>query len=119
MVPTFEKTHSSSTASCLLCPHCGGYYLHHMTTEVFERREDAEKGTHITVKREALTMDTSVTTKDGNPSSRRSGINIILWCEDCNNELKMTMSQHKGLTYMGIAPTGKVFTKEERDALQW
>lgn len=76
----------------LLCPKCGFNYLHHDSVEVFDCGEDATNGVHVTVSDGIAKMDTSLT---GNPSRRRHGLNIYLWCEGCSAKSVLSVSQHK------------------------
>jgi hypothetical protein len=94
MIPKFAKYQSGSGAE-LLCPACEGTYLHHGTVEVFECGEDAEHGVHVTVSDGKATMDTSL---KGNPSSRRHGLKINFWCEQCHATSVLLIKQHKGNT---------------------
>lgn len=81
----------------LVCPSCGFNYLHHVKVEVFERSEDALHGVHVAVSEGQAVMDTSL---EGNPSGRRHGITIQFECEGCDAEPVLSISQHKGYTYM-------------------
>lgn len=73
MQPSFYR-HEDSLGSELLCPSCGGNYLHHEHVEVFERGEDEEKGLHVLVTGGKTTVDTCI---DGNPSKRRHGFTCL------------------------------------------
>jgi hypothetical protein len=79
----------------LLCPACGGNYLHHRRIEVFERTEDAPTGLHLVVEAEKVVLDADLT---ANPSSRRHGLIIYFCCETCNAHPAITLAQHKGMT---------------------
>lgn len=83
----------------LKCAACDGEYLHHYKVEVFDRREDEEKGLHVQV-----TDGTVVTDKllDGNPSSRRHGVKIYFWCENCDHKTVLSLAQHKGESQISI-----------------
>ena len=93
--------------SALKCAHCGDTNLHHDEVTVFERREDASEGLRVKVvcvdrqhddaPLPRLTVDTSMR---GNPSARRQGVLIGLWCESCGKRSSLTISQHKGATYL-------------------
>ena len=48
MEPKFNPPVNGYDAE-LLCPKCRSEYLHHYRTEVFERKEDAQKGLHVIV----------------------------------------------------------------------
>lgn len=89
----------------LNCPGCGSDNLHHERVDVFERCEDAERGLHVTVSG----IDNPICSPalvsigdslDGNPSARRQGLTIRFWCEQCDLRPVLSISQHKGTTYM-------------------
>jgi len=81
----------------LLCPRCGGDYLHHREVEVFERREDEDQGLHILVEGKMVKVDTVLL---GNPSSRRNGLRVWFYCENCQCLPIMVFEQHKGQTFV-------------------
>lgn len=81
----------------MCCPSCGLQYLHHERVEVFEREEDEVDGLHVTVKADSVSVDRLLT---GNPSNRRNGIKIHFRCETCTATPILSISQHKGATYM-------------------
>lgn len=56
----------SAGEETLHCPACRGGYLHQGRIEVFERAEDEDKGTHVTVDGHDVHIDRSL---EGNPSS--------------------------------------------------
>lgn len=89
----------SFSGNCLLCPRCGGDYLHQNRIEIFNRAEDATDGLHVVVDGLTLKADTFDFTQ--NPSSRRYGMTIYFLCETCpNTVMKMDIAQHKGNTYI-------------------
>ena len=70
------------------------YGLHHDSVDVYMRVEDAAKGVHVRCKSGkgvAIINDLS-----GNPSSRRGGIVIGFWCENCGERSRLSIAQHKG-----------------------
>ncbi len=83
----------------LQCPHCGFDYLHQKAIEYFSRKEDAEKGLHVSV----TSLDTVIIDDRlvGNPSSRRDGIKISFTCEGCSAPCSLAIVQHKGQTFLG------------------
>jgi hypothetical protein len=83
----------------LKCPSCGGNCLQHDKVEVFECGEDAEKGIHVIVESGLATMDTDLT---GNPSRRRHGLTVQFWCEGCKAKPLLSISQHKGNTWVNF-----------------
>ena len=83
---------------CLLCPYCGGNYLHHEKVEVFDCEEGEIKGLHVLVDRnKKLTVDTDLSE---NPSRYRHGLLIHFSCETCDYKPVLELSQHKGVTLM-------------------
>lgn len=83
----------------LICPCCGSDYLHHSSVEIWQRKEDQEKGTYISSSREETTVNTDHSMVDC-PSSRRDAVSITFYCEECPNIIRLDMTQHKGCTYM-------------------
>lgn len=77
----------------LKCPSCGeSTGLHHTDVEVFPRPD--EYGFYPSVK---VRSDGSVVEGSGtNPSARRDGIRISLWCEHCHEEAAICIAQYKG-----------------------
>jgi len=84
----------------LLCPSCGGAFLHHDRVEVFQRDEDQTHGVHVLVEDDKVTIDTSL---ERNPSARRHGLVIGFWCETCNSRSTLDIAQHKGNTHVGVS----------------
>lgn len=84
----------------LTCPVCKDEEsnLHHSDVNIFNREENAEKGTHVRVQGSKVTINDELT---GNPSKRRNGITMKIWCEQCDAESIFAIVQHKGLTMMG------------------
>ena len=82
----------------LLCPRCGGNYLHHEAIETFERGEDDKKGMHTVVT--ADHVDVKYDSLVGNPSPRRHGFKVKFYCEYCDKSLTMELYQHKGHTWV-------------------
>lgn len=84
----------------LHCPHCDFEYLHHAAVTVFDREEDQASGMRVEVKpggRVAVDGDLKK-----NPSSRRHGVTIELWCEGCNSVSALEIAQHKGNTQLRV-----------------
>lgn len=84
----------------LMCPTCEEGYLHQVEVRVWFREEDAEQGQHASVN-----ADRAVTTQDmqGNPSPRRSGLKIMLECEQCH--LEGDRPKHELLVYQHVGQT--------------
>lgn len=90
----------------LRCPRCNDNYLHHVTTQVFTREEDADYVDVTTVGPSDCTQVRFRNDETANPSNRRHGILIHFYCEVCSEEdrtddLVLAIAQHKGETYMG------------------
>lgn len=79
----------------LMCPYCESVFTHHERIEVFDRSEDAKRGVHFVVDAEKVVVDADLS---GNPSCRRHGLLIYLWCEECQRRFVLAISQHKGCT---------------------
>jgi len=90
------------------CAHCGDTVVHHDEVVIYECREDAREGMRVMVSgldRQAadtgrallpcVTVDASMV---GNPSPRRQGVRVGLWCESCGERSDLTIVQHKGMT---------------------
>ena len=91
----------------LICPRCGGDYLHHQSVVMFDRAEDDELATRSIVSGSKMILDI-VNSKDaGNPSRRRGGLVIQFCCEHCEAKdgptqiIELTIAQHKGSTEIG------------------
>ena len=73
---------------------------HLYKVEVFDRVEDAEKGTHTTVAGELVTQDRDMSR---NPSSRRTGVALHFYSEvhePPEDRFVMCIFQHKGGEYI-------------------
>lgn len=100
MQPAFNPPGNGYDAE-LLCPNCKGSFLRHDRVEVFERDEDQEAGVHVVVENGKAIIDQSLT---GNPSDRRHGLSIHFECEGCSTKSVLTISQHKGNTFVDFSP---------------
>jgi hypothetical protein len=95
-IPQFEINEYNGE-TVLVCGHCDSNYIHHKTVTVYSRpHEDGNvsetevSGTGDVVARKQST--------GRNPSSRRDGIAIGFWCEQCHYYAELTIAQHKGQT---------------------
>lgn len=73
---------------------------HLYKVEVFDRVEDATKGTHTTVEGALVTQDRDLSR---NPSSRRTGVVLHFWSEvntAPEDKFVMCIFQHKGNEYV-------------------
>ncbi len=88
--------------SALLCPECGGEYLHHyLTTKYGRAREDAP--TRYAFWGEFLDPEESPLE---NPSDRRDAVGVRFYCETCLALSELTISQHKGWTFLALRSCG-------------
>jgi hypothetical protein len=92
----------------LLCPYCGNSYLHHIEVRVYDRGEDDDLTDVTRVKDGLAATHREPSLGCDNPSSRRDGVEILFWCEDCydpdkgnDSRVFLTIAQHKGNTVMG------------------
>lgn len=89
----------------LLCPLCQGNYLHHTEIQVFSRsQEDAIGGQFIGISHDRTVIEGN-SSMQANPSTRRDGLRIFFYCENCpetrrESPLILTIAQHKGQTYL-------------------
>lgn len=97
------------------CPYCGNDNTHQGNVEVYSRGEDSPDGTHVTVTQKpefgpahggrlpcgdgSVKVDRDLS---GNPSLRRQGLRLWFWCEFCPHPFSLDISQHKGLTIIGL-----------------
>lgn len=90
----------------LKCPGCGWEFLHHDKVEVWWRdREDSTTGQHVVcAEGQSLVVDGEMA---GNPSGRRDGVTVHLWCEVCGARSFLDLAQHKGHTLLYCAVAGK------------
>ena len=92
----------------LLCPICGGNYLHHLKIDNYARGEDDVSCFHTTID-DKLTITRTDNNMD-NPSMRRDGLTIEFYCESCDNKSIMRIAQHKGQTLIDWAGGGLCHT---------
>jgi hypothetical protein len=99
-IPATSPTKVEIADDCLLCPKCGGEHIHHKRVAVFDRLyEDAP--THAILAGQAsVSFQTGPWAESNNPSSRRDGVAIKFWCEDCQSLFALTLAQHKGQTLL-------------------
>ena len=109
--PKFERDTYGEDGVGLLCPGCGCSNLHHDQVDVYARdSEDSPTGYHATVTAGAgLRLLNNMT---DNPSSRRDGLRVLFWCEQCPALSELTIVQHKGTTYLATRVTGE---RDEED----
>jgi len=97
MADQFSSVSNAIDGDTLRCASCGSYLIHHSKVEIWDRDEDEEKGLHVCVDFEDVSIDRSMA---GNPSDRRHGLAIYFWCENCKANNALVLSQHKGNTFI-------------------
>jgi hypothetical protein len=90
----------------LLCPVCSCGYLHHQGVTLYNRAEDATNVRVTTASGDEVSSSIKLNEVSGNPSPRRSGIDIRFFCETCHGSEEssgyyyLQILQHKGTTYL-------------------
>ncbi|MFI5296675.1 MAG: hypothetical protein ACHREM_01140 [Polyangiales bacterium] len=80
----------------LLCPSCGGSYLHHGMVHVHNRTEEDGPGLRTVVFGEGVSITPEATDFIG----RRDDLRIFFGCEGCTAHHWLCLVQHKGQTFM-------------------
>ena len=93
------ESYQEGVSGDLKCPSCGFNKLHHEKVKIFEREEDEEKGLHVTVESSVVKTDTNMSS---NSSARRHGLKIYFSCEGCEAKPLLSISQHKGNTFVDL-----------------
>ncbi|HTV69315.1 MAG TPA: hypothetical protein VMF90_12330 [Rhizobiaceae bacterium] len=91
---------SGTETSDLVCPNCGGTYLHQGAITVYDRGEDQKTETVTVVDGGTVQMEVKPHDPLNNPSRRRWGMTVAFKCEACPEEidLRLNIAQHKGNT---------------------
>jgi hypothetical protein len=96
--PIWPWSRGQRAADPLRCPACFRTYLHHDCITVYQReQEDAEQLIKTTV---GVSVETVRAEGSGNPSSRRDGLVIAFWCEDCDARPELEIAQEAGETFV-------------------
>lgn len=88
----------------LLCPVCGGFYLHHESITEWYRHggvvagEDGDSAAVVLIEAGKAEF---WAVANHNPSSRRGAVRITFWCECCDKRSSLIFEQHKGRTFCG------------------
>ena len=85
----------------LECPRCGEQWLHHGEVRVYSRPIEDGPVQETIIGHHGNVMVAPHYTGYKNPSGRRDGIAIDLWCESCKEGSTLTIAQHKGMTAIG------------------
>ena len=108
---SFGKSSVIIDDDVLKCPQCGGNYLHHRNTTIFERSEDDKLTTVIAQSEHEAQVSRFPSADTCNPSYRRNGIIIEFQCEHCHYDygdaspelqgfFRLAIIQHKGNTFV-------------------
>lgn len=101
MWPKFYD-YSEKSGGSLKCPACDGFYIHHTKVEIFGRKDRAADGVHLSFENNEASVDGDLS---GNPSRDRGGVLIHFECENCISKFALSVSQHKGNTWMDLKLT--------------
>ena len=85
----------------LNCPRCGNQWLHHGEVRVYSRPVEDGPVQETIIGHHGNVMVAPHYAGYKNPSGRRDGIAIDLWCEHCCEGSTLTIAQHKGMTAIG------------------
>ncbi len=77
---------ANSNLPLLLCPRCQSRNLHHSKVTTFNREEDEEIVVVTTVEGNSTITSALPNESTDNPSSRRDGLAIRFWCENCGGQ---------------------------------
>jgi ribosomal protein L44E len=105
------------SVNTLLCPYCDHFYTHHINIEVYQRtKEDSLEGRCLQIDdlESGLGNIKVYNNINNNPSSRRYGIRIYIYCEECLKIFILNIYQHKGQTLFEIEKTNKINEPEMR-----
>lgn len=84
--------------AALLCPVCGNCNLHHEAIEWWTRPGGEDGHSEVTILGEV--REGRVPDHSHNPSSRRNGLRLRLYCEFGCDVPALDISQHKGVTFI-------------------
>jgi hypothetical protein len=95
------KLEPFGTQDVLLCPACNeSSYVTVTHVTVYNRKEDAQTGLVASIDCLEQTMVTSTDGFLGNPSARRHGLTMTVFCENCHTKSSLRVAQHKGQTLL-------------------
>ena len=86
---------------------CRGVYTHHQRVAIHQREPFEDGDSRATVVATASDGDDLAGAPDvpANPSSRRNGITVDLYCELCGGWFALRIAQHKGQTIIDVMKT--------------
>lgn len=88
----------------LICPACGGTYVHVDDTYVAGRpREDGPVvPVHVDERGEVRERQGVDVPLPAHGAGRRHTISLVGWCEACNSRFALVFQQHKGQTEVSV-----------------
>lgn len=81
----------------LLCPRCGGVYLHQGRVEVFDCGEERDHDLHVTVDGHGAQVD-GFTRFNPSRGGQRQAVLVAFKCESCHGRPVLAISQDCGET---------------------
>ena len=110
------NTINNRTMNIINCIYCGRGTTHQHMVVVYNREEDNETSSKVTIHQkdsshveEGEIVDLSdvscrygVCDSKENPSPRRQGVTIVMECESCKHHTKLNVYQHEGVTHTSI-----------------
>jgi ribosomal protein S27AE len=97
----FDDTLSIENQPDLTCPRCGEQWLHHGEVRIYSRPIEDGPVQETIIGHHGNVMVAPRYAGYKNPSGRRDGIAIDLWCESCGEGSTLAIAQHKGMTSIG------------------
>jgi hypothetical protein len=85
----------------LRCPHCDGEHLHHGSVAVYCRIDGEDSLSEAVTVGPGLQVNFRREARE-NPSDRRNGAKIRLFCEVCHGLSELCIAQHKGETLVTV-----------------
>jgi hypothetical protein len=92
-LPRFDKHNDE-----LLCPGCGGGYLHQINATVFDRIGNSGKCSRVSVPCNGLPAKIDDDVQDNPGYDDRNGVVIDFRCELCPAVSRLSIGQYKGRT---------------------
>ena len=100
MKPKFdpdEMVVSDKRGAVLVCAACGGVNTKQERIEVFDRKDDEDKGCHVAVEEGKVAFDMDMSR---NPSARKRGTRIFISCKKWDAISILEIIQHKDYTFI-------------------
>jgi len=97
----------------LICPFCGGEFLHHGIVNVYTRREEDAPVSRVSVDDDGNLSTKQIGDNDSDPTERRGAVTIEFRCEQCERKFQMEVRQNRGRTIIinsDIPKKGRKYT---------